>query len=113
MSKKKHNPPPGIPHAIQVTDALDLHGFFPEQIPEMITAFIENARSLQLTELRIIHGKGRSRLKFEVHQALKSHPDVVSFHDAPPESGGWGVTLVHLNARRVNSNVYDSPDTGP
>ena len=96
MSKKKHNPPPGIPHAIQVTDVLDLHGFFPEQIPEMITAFIENARSLDLLRLCVIHGKGRSRLKFEVHQSLKNHPDVDSFRDAPTDMGGWGATLIEL-----------------
>jgi len=32
----------GIPESIVVTDTLDLHGFFPEQIPEIIEAFIDN-----------------------------------------------------------------------
>ncbi len=32
-----------IPEYYIVTDVLDLHGFFPEQVPEMIQAFIENA----------------------------------------------------------------------
>ena len=37
-----------------VTDVLDLHGFFPEQVPEMIQAFIENAVSLGLHRTIVI-----------------------------------------------------------
>ena len=84
MGKKKHvTIPEGIPERIEVRDVLDLHGFFPEQIEEVVNTFIENAGTLRLKELRIIHGKGRSRLKWEVHQVLKVHPDVESFSDAP------------------------------
>jgi len=86
----------GIPSHIVVTDTLDLHGFFPEQVPEMIEAFIQNARTLRLNRLRVIHGKGRSRLKYEVIHALTSNPDVMRFHDAPPDMGGWGATVVEL-----------------
>jgi len=97
LSRKNHFPiPEGIPDKIEVTDVLDLHGFFPEQIEEVVNAFIENARTLQLKQLRIIHGKGKSRLKWEVHQVLENHKDVVSFSDASPSSGGWGATIVEL-----------------
>jgi dsDNA-specific endonuclease/ATPase MutS2 len=53
-----------------------------------------------LRKLRVVHGKGKSRLKWEVHQALKANPHVESFGDAPPESGGWGATVVVLKERR-------------
>ena len=89
--------PPGIPERIEVTDTLDLHGFFPEQIEEILTAFVENAKELNLKTIRIVHGKGKSRLKFEVYQYLKNNSAVQSYHDAPPELGGWGVTIVELN----------------
>ena len=88
--------PQGIPEKIEVTDTLDLHGFFPEQIREIIPVFIEHANELNLKTIRIIHGKGKSRLKFEVYQILKENPFVLSFRDAPPELGGWGVTVVEL-----------------
>jgi DNA mismatch repair protein MutS2 len=94
--KKKKSPPEGIPESIQVTDTLDLHGFFPQQIPEMIESFIENAIELNLCRLRIIHGKGKSRIKYEAYQVLKNHPCVIKFYDAPPDSGGWGVTIVEI-----------------
>jgi DNA-nicking Smr family endonuclease len=79
-----------------VTDLLDLHGFFPEQVPEMVEEFINNAFSLKLHRLKIIHGKGKSRLKYEVLKALESNPRVAEFGDAPPESGGWGATIIVL-----------------
>ena len=85
-----------LPEFIEVTDVLDLHGFFPEQVPEMVDEFITNALELKLYRLRIIHGKGRSRLKWEVHQVLKGNPHVAWFGDAPPEIGGWGATIVEL-----------------
>jgi DNA-nicking Smr family endonuclease len=86
-----------------VTDTLDLHGFFPQQIPAMVADFIDNALSLKLCRLRIVHGKGKSRLKWEVHQALKANPAVESFGDAPPESGGWGATVVVLKGQGAKS----------
>lgn len=88
-----------LPEFIEVTDVLDLHGFFPEQVPEMVEEFIKNALELKLYQLRIIHGKGKSKLKWTVYQILKDHPDVAWFGDAPPEIGGWGATIVELNAR--------------
>lgn len=95
--KKPHPIPEGIPEHIIVKDTLDLHGFFPEQIPEMIEDFIRNALDLGFKEVKIIHGKGRSRLKYEVHKVLKNHPAVTDFHDAPIHSGGWGATHIRIN----------------
>jgi DNA-nicking Smr family endonuclease len=87
-----------LPEFIEVTDVLDLHGFFPEQVPEMVEEFINNALDLKLYRLRIIHGKGKSKLKWTVHQVLKENAHVICFGDAPPEIGGWGATIVELKA---------------
>jgi dsDNA-specific endonuclease/ATPase MutS2 len=97
LGKKKNPlPPPGIPETVVVTDELDLHGFFPEQVPEMIDGMIDNALQLGLKKLRIVHGKGKSRMKFEVVQTLRTNPSVKSYGDASPETGGWGATIVEL-----------------
>lgn len=85
-----------LPEFIEVTDVLDLHGFFPEQVTEMVEEFINNALELKLYRLRIIHGKGKSKLKWTVHQVLKENAHVTWFGDAPPEIGGWGATMVEL-----------------
>lgn len=81
---------------VVVTDVLDLHGFFPEQVPEVLDEFLRNAVRLGLRRLRIIHGKGKSRLKHAVLQELRGRSEVESFADAPPEFGGWGATVVFL-----------------
>ncbi len=97
MSKNRKNSiPEEFKQGIRVTDTLDLHGFFPEQIPDVVESFIENAFELELKTLRIVHGKGKSRLKYEVHQVLKQSPHVGRFYDASPGMGGWGVTIVEL-----------------
>ncbi|MBN2010153.1 Smr/MutS family protein [candidate division KSB1 bacterium] len=97
MPEEKQTPDPDdIPEFYIVTDVLDLHGFFPEQAPEMVEEFIRNARELNLTHLRIIHGKGKSKLKWIVRKVLEQSAEVETFYDAPPEIGGWGATLVDL-----------------
>lgn len=85
------------PDPVVITDMLDLHGFFPEQATEIILAFIDQAVEKQYKTVRIIHGKGKSRMKWEVYKILKNHPAVISFGDAPPDSGHWGVTVVEVN----------------
>ncbi len=88
-----------LPEYIEVTDVLDLHGFFPEQIPEVMEEFLRHAQELGLVNLRVIHGKGKSKLKWAVHQVLKNHPQVLWFGDAPPGYGGWGATIIELKTR--------------
>jgi len=87
-----------FPEYVEVTDVLDLHGFFPEQVPEVVTEFINHALELHLYDLRIIHGKGKSKLKWTVHQVLKNNAHVIWFGDAPPGFGGWGATIIELKA---------------
>ena len=85
-----------LPEYYVVTDVLDLHGFFPEQIQEVVEEFITNAISLKLNRLTIIHGKGKSKLKYLVRKELEKNCNVLDFGDAPPEMGGWGRTMVNL-----------------
>ena len=96
LEKSDHDDDEDVPEYYVVTDVLDLHGFFPEQVREMIHAFVENARSLKLRRLRIIHGKGKSKLKYVVRKELEIIEEVEWFGDAPPEIGGWGATIVIL-----------------
>jgi len=88
-----------FPVPVPVTDLLDLHGFFPEQVPEVICEFLDQAVRLKLNRVQIIHGKGKSKLKYLVRQELQQHPQVLEFFDAAPESGGWGRTVVLLQQK--------------
>ena len=82
---------------IRVEDVLDLHGFFPQQIPEILEEYLQYAAEKRIAEVRIVHGKGKSRLKWEVRNYLQDHPLVADFCDAPPECGGWGATIVRIS----------------
>lgn len=93
-----------IPETFIVTDILDLHGFFPEQVPEMIEAFLENANELGIYTLRIIHGKGKSKLKWAVYKELEKYPQIAKFKDAPPELGGWGTTILYLKTEKKDAH---------
>ena len=46
--------------------------------------------------VRVVHGYGTGRLRRAIAGLLKDHPQVASFHHAPPNQGGDGVTVVEL-----------------
>ena len=46
------------PVAIPIEDALDLHGFRPEEIQSVVAAYLEAAHDAGLREVRLIHGRG-------------------------------------------------------
>lgn len=81
---------------VVITDDLDLHGFFPEQVPEVLEEFLRAARERGIPEVRIAHGKGKSVLRRAVWEVLEKHPLVIDFREAPPERGGWGATLARI-----------------
>jgi DNA-nicking Smr family endonuclease len=84
------------PIEIPIDGVLDLHTFLPKEVKALLYDYIDACRDKEIFSLRIIHGKGTGVLKKRVQGILKSHPDVVSFSDAPVQAGGWGATLVEL-----------------
>jgi dsDNA-specific endonuclease/ATPase MutS2 len=48
--------------------------------------------------VRIIHGRGIGVQREIVRKVLERTSFVAEFHDAPPEAGGWGATVVRLRA---------------
>ena len=84
------------PVKIPIEDALDLHTFRPQDVPNLLEDYFTECLKAGIYEVRIIHGKGKGVQKRRVQAILKKNPLVVSFCDAPPEAGGWGATLVVL-----------------
>jgi DNA-nicking Smr family endonuclease len=87
------------PIRIPIEDALDLHTFRPQDIPDLLEDYFSECIKAGIRSVRVIHGKGKGIQKRQVHKILKRHPLVQSFSDAPPEAGGWGATLVELRQR--------------
>jgi len=91
-------PPFNEPVRLPIEGVLDLHAFAPKEIPSVVEEYLCQCRQAGLSEVRLIHGKGKGAQRAVVRRFLVSHPDVLSFADAPPEAGGWGATLVRLRS---------------
>ncbi len=81
---------------IPIDGVLDLHAFRPQDLKELIPAYLEECRRLKIYSVRIIHGKGTGQLRRTVHAILGRLPEVASFRLAEEDSGGWGATRVEL-----------------
>ena len=75
---------------------LDLRGHRAEEALAELQHFLDDAQLLSEKELRILHGKGYGILKTLIRQHLQSMSEVQSFHSAPVDLGGDGITVVHL-----------------
>jgi DNA-nicking Smr family endonuclease len=82
--------------ALPIEDSIDLHGFQPRDIPNVVVDYLEEAAQRGFREVRLIHGRGKGVQRARVQQVLSEHPLVQSFSDAPATRGGWGATIVWL-----------------
>ena len=88
------------PVRIPITDVFDLHSVPPRDVKLVVEAYLEEARKLGFTGLRIIHGRGVGVQREIVRSILSKTDFVESFGDAPAEAGGWGATIVTLRGDR-------------
>jgi DNA mismatch repair protein MutS2 len=58
--------------------------------------FLDETTVTDQRTVRVIHGYGTGQLRRALQEFLKNHPLVASFHVAPQEQGGGGVTVVEL-----------------
>jgi DNA-nicking Smr family endonuclease len=94
VSPAVHRGDPPVPFPI--TGELDLHTFKPEDVDELIPAYLAECAARQLRDVRIVHGKGTGRLRLKVHALLRHSPFVRSYQLGDERSGSWGATVVIL-----------------
>lgn len=100
------------PVLLPVEDSLDLHPFPPADVTRVVEDYLEAACARGFTEVRLIHGRGIGVQRERVRSLLSRHPRVTGFHDAPPERGGWGATVVYLKAVSCQLPHPSSPFAG-
>jgi DNA-nicking Smr family endonuclease len=88
--------PDDAPVELPVDGVLDLHTFRPEDIGEVVPAYLAECRARNILEVRVIHGKGIGNLKRSVRAILERLPEVAAFSDASALFGGTGATIVKL-----------------
>ncbi len=87
---------PDEPVEMPIDGILDLHTFSPKEIKQLVPDYIEACLERGITEVRIIHGKGKGTLRRIVHAALDKHPAVARYRLDSQGRSSWGATLVDL-----------------
>jgi len=82
---------------VPIEAELDLHTFLPRDIPSVVSEYISAAHEAGLSELRLIHGRGRGVQRGIVQQTLDRHPLVAEFWD--DTSAHLGATICRLTSR--------------
>jgi len=78
---------------VNLDDVLDLHHFHPNDAEAILEEFLRAAAESGRRTVKIIHGKGMSRVKARVARFLQASDLVLEFRD---DGGNWGATLVKL-----------------
>ena len=81
------------PLVLDTGKELDLHHFNPADTERLVDEYLRIAVEKGYAEVRIVHGKGKSRVKQRVYAVLENHPVVNALHD---DSYNWGATVVEL-----------------
>ena len=84
------------PVRIPIEHELDLHAFPPRDVASVVREYVEAAAAAGLTDIRVVHGRGRGVQRGIVQAALEQHPRVVEFWD--DSDSHLGATVARLRA---------------
>jgi dsDNA-specific endonuclease/ATPase MutS2 len=77
------------PVDVPIGPELDLHSFAPRDIPSVVEEYVVEAVAKGITEVRLVHGRGRGVQRGIVQATLEKHALVAEF---------WDDTASHLGA---------------
>lgn len=84
---------------LPLEDELDLHGFRPRDVREIVLAYLDDAFAAGFSTVRIVHGRGIGVQREAVRALLARDARVAEFSDAPENQGGRGATRVSFRRR--------------
>lgn len=84
------------PIRIPIEHELDLHAFPPRDVASVVHEYVDAAAAAGLTQVRVVHGRGRGVQRGIVQAALEGHPRVVEFWD--DGASHLGATIARLAA---------------
>ena len=82
------------PVEVPIGPEIDLHSFAPRDIPSVVEEYLTEAAAKGLTEVRLVHGRGRGVQRGIVQAVLEKHPLVAEFWD--DTSSHLGATIAKL-----------------
>ncbi len=96
------------PHHVPIGSELDLLAFAPRDIPSVVEEYINAAVESGLSEVRLVHGRGRGVQRGIVQAALDRHPLVLEFWD--DTASHLGATMARIG-RSEGSSKYERRST--
>ena len=88
------------PVRVPIEHTIDLHAFHPRDVRSVVEEYVTAAQGAGLTEIRIVHGRGRGVQRRIVHGVLARHPSVADFSDAPDAHLGATVARLKVEGDR-------------
>ena len=82
------------PVEVPIGPELDLHSFAPADIRSVVEEYLGEAAAKGITEVRLVHGRGRGVQRGIVQETLERHPLVAEFWD--DTSSHLGATIARL-----------------
>ena len=82
------------PVRIPIEDSIDLHSFAPRDVWSVVDEYLRAARDAGISEVRVIHGRGKGVQRADIQRRLRDHPLVERYWDAPESH--LGATMVRL-----------------
>ena len=76
---------------------IDVRGERLNDAIEKVTRYVDDAIMLNISSVRIIHGKGTGVLRDELQKLIRTMPGVASVRDEHIQFGGTGVTIVNFD----------------
>ena len=76
---------------------IDVRGERLNDAIEKVTRYVDDALMLNISSVRIIHGKGTGVLRDELQKLLRTMPGVSGVRDEHIQFGGTGVTIVNFD----------------
>lgn len=75
---------------------IDIRGYNVQEAVAELDKYIDDAIMINVSQVRVIHGKGTGLLKKGVEEYLSAHSLVKSFEEAAANEGGSGATIIYL-----------------
>jgi DNA mismatch repair protein MutS2 len=80
----------------QFSPEVNVIGTNADEATDRVDKFLDEAAIAGAESVRIVHGHGKGILRKAITGLLTGHPHVERFHQAPPNEGGAGATIVLL-----------------
>ena len=81
-------------HHVPLEGTVDLHAFEPRDVTSVVEEYVRAAHEAGLSEISLIHGRGKGIQRGMVQQTLERHPLVDAFWDAAESH--LGATVARL-----------------